>query len=209
MNHPTLTWRCSIGIVSVAMADYRRSCVAGGSFFLTIVTNYRRPILTAELGRRILRQAMLETRRERPFTIDAMVMLPDHLHTIWTLPKGDEDFSTRMRLIKGRFTHRYRESGGLEGGLSDSRRSKGERSIWQRRFWEHVVRDDGEYERICDYIHYNPVKHRQANCPHAWPYSSFHRFVRDGLYGPSWNCVCRGAMDAKRDFESVCRFAGE
>jgi putative transposase len=192
------------------MADYRRACVAGGSFFLTIVTNYRRAILTAELGRRLLRRALIETGRERPFTIDAMVMLPDHFHTVWTLPDGDADFSTRVRLVKGRFTHHYREAGGLEGGQSKSRRSKGERSTWQRRFWEHVVRDDEEYERICDYIHYNPVKHGQANCPHAWPYSSFHRFVRGGRYEPSWNCVCRGrAIEARRDFESVCRFAGE
>jgi len=114
-----------------------------------------------------------------PFTLDAIVILPDHLHAIWTLPPGDADYATRWRLIKAEFSR---------GGATTerSRRRKGERGIWQRRYWEHTLRDEGDYERHCDYIHFNPVKHRHVSAVRYWPYSLFQRFVESGVYPVEW-----------------------
>jgi putative transposase len=121
-------------------------------------------------------------RRRRPFTIEAIVILPDHLHCIWTLPSGDADFSSRWHDIKARFAAQISRG----ERLSARRLRKGERGIWQRRFWEHVIRDECDYERHVDYIHYNPVKHGQVTRVADWPYSSFHRYVERGIYNPEW-----------------------
>ena len=191
------------------MGEYRRGYAPGGTVFLTVETNFRRPILTSDLARPILRAALIETRCSRPFRIEAIVLLPDHLHMVWTLPDGDADYSTRAKLVKGRFTHNYLAAGGREGGRSRSRMAKRERSVWHRRFWEHVVRDEADFQRICDYVHYNPVKHRHASCPHAWAYSSFHRFVREAFYEANWNCVCDGRERQAVDFGDVAKLANE
>lgn len=191
------------------MPEYRRAIVDGGTFFLTVVTNFRRPLLTTDTARRLLRQAITATQRDHPFTLDAVVVLPDHWHCIWMLPPGDRDFSTRMRLVKGRFTRAFLAGGGTESGRSRSRRRQGERSVWQRRFWEHTVRDERAFERICDYIHYNPVKHGHAACPHAWAYSSFHRFVREGCYDAAWQCACDGRKAFVPWLDGVDKIAGE
>ncbi len=191
------------------MGEYRRGYVPGGTVFLTLVTNYRRPILVTDLARPILQAALIETRRRRPFGIDAIVLLPDHLHMVWTLPDDDPDLSRRVSQLKARFTHSYLAAGGLEGGRSRSRVAKRERGVWHRRFWEHVVRDVADLERICDYVHYNPVKHGHASCPHAWAYSSFGRFVGEGFYGAAWNCACAGQGRREMDFDHVAKFAGE
>ena len=116
------------------------------------------------------------------FTIDAIVILPDHLHCIWTLPPGDSEFSSRWHEIKARFSARVTR-GEL---LSARRRRKGERGIWQRRFWEHVVRDERDFERCADYIHWNPVEHGHARRPLDWPHSSLHRYVERGVYERDW-----------------------
>ena len=191
------------------MPEYRRAIVDGGTFFLTVATNFRRPLLASEVARSLLRDALRATQDERPFTIDAIVLLPDHWHCIWTLPARDTDFSTRMRLVKGRFTRAFLAAGGAEAGRSASRRRKGERSVWQRRFWEHTVRDDAAFERICDYIHYNPVKHGHMACPHAWAQSSFHRFVHERRYDASWQCVCDGRTPALLHLNDIAQVAGE
>lgn len=122
-------------------------------------------------------------RRDHPFVINAYVVLPDHLHMIWTLPETDCDFSTRWNLIKGNFSRRY---GGDGESLSASRQKKGEKTIWQRRFWEHLVRDQNDFNRLCDYIHYNPVKHGLAKSPAEWCHSSFNDFQDRGLYPEGW-----------------------
>ena len=129
-----------------------------------------------------LRTAFRETQRHHPFTIDAIVVLPDHLHTVWTLPEGDADFSTRWRLIKTSLSRK------LAGGesISSSRVGKGERGIWQRRYWEHTIRDEIDFSRHIDYVHINPVKHGLVKRVGDWPYSSFHRMVRDGIYPEDW-----------------------
>jgi len=132
--------------------------------------------------RRCVARAFASVRAQRPFTIDAAVILPDHLHCIWTLPDGDTDFSGRWHAIKSRFSRSLPK----EERLSARRIAKGERGIWQRRFWEHTIRDDEDFARHMDYIHYNPVKHGHARRVCDWPYSTFHRHVQHGVYAPDW-----------------------
>jgi putative transposase len=147
------------------MPEYRRAFAPGGTFFFTLVTARRRPILTTPHALSILKSAITVTKRDWPLTIDAIVVLPDHLHCIWTLPTGDSDFSTRWRLIKTRFTRQFLAGGGRETLRRPSQMRHGERGVWQRRSWEHMVRDDAEFEALCNYIHYNPVKHGLVCCP--------------------------------------------
>ena len=168
------------------MTDYRRWRVDGGTYFFTIVTEQRRPWLCDDLARACLRDAIRIVRQRRPFTIDAIVLLPDHLHTVWTLPIGDSDYSTCWKLIKRRFTSAYLKSGGTEAEVNASRQSKGERSVWQRRFFEHTVRDESDMKRCVDYVHVNPLKHGLIAKVIDWPWSSFHRYVRLGEYAPDW-----------------------
>ena len=122
--------------------------------------------------------------KKHPFNVDAMVLLPDHLHCLWTLPDNDQDFSTRWRLIKSQFTRDYEGKSKLIP--SRSRSSKKEQAVWQRRFWEHVIRDEDDYVRHLEYIHYNPVKHGFVDAPSEWPHSTFHRYVKNGLYPNDW-----------------------
>jgi putative transposase len=125
-------------------------------------------------------------RQRWPFRIEAMVLLPDHLHANWSLPRGDTNYPTRWAWIKKEFTKTWLAGGGREHPTSASRRENRRRGVWQRRYWEHTVQDDLDFERHCDYIHYNPVKHGLVACPADWPYSSFHRFVKRGAYPPHW-----------------------
>ncbi len=202
------------------MPTYIRAYIPGGTFFFTPVTYRRHPLFRQPAARRALREAIQHVRADRPFTIHAFALMPDHLHMVWTLPPGDADFSTRWRLIK-HFTTRHLGRVGLLGSRrvghdppynaeqSPSRQKKHERPVWQRRFWEHVVRDEGEFPRLCDYIHYNPVKHGYARCPHAWPYSSFRRFVHAKLYPADWCCMCKGPLPSKPDFSDIDDISGE
>src|SRR5215475_2606823 len=163
------------------MTDYRRNFIAGGSFFFTVNLAERRlSLLTSHIDE--LRSAIRETRKRHPFTIDAIVVLPDHLHAVWTLPEGDADFATRWRLIKSAFSRSLE----LDELVSASRASKGERGIWQRRYWEHTIRDEDDFGRHVDYIHINPVKHGLVTRVHDWPYSSFHLYVREGILPRDW-----------------------
>ena len=129
-----------------------------------------------------------------------MVLLPDHLHALWSLPEGDADFPTRFAVLKKSFTERWLRGGGWEGVVSDSRRRNRRRGVWQRRFWEHVIRDQEDLNQHLDYIHYNPVKHGLARCPHEWAYSTFGRWVKRGGYDPKWCCCCRGCEAKAPDF---------
>jgi putative transposase len=190
------------------MPEYRRAFAPGGTFFFTLVTARRRPILTTPAAREALRTALADAADQRPFTIDAIVLLPDHLHCIWTLPPGDADFSTRWRIIKSMATRRFLAAGGSEAYRSDSRARHSERGVWQRRLWEHTIRDEAAFAGLCDYIHYNPVRHGLVRCPHLWPYSSFARFVRDSRYERTWNCICDQPRPPS-DFGDVEAFVGE
>jgi len=163
------------------VTDYRRNFIAGGSFFFTVNLAERRFLLLTEYIDE-LRVAFREVRQRHPFTIDAMVVLPDHLHAVWTLPDGDADFSTRWRQVKSAFSRK------LPGGeaISSSRSAKGERGIWQRRYWEHTIRDENDFGCHIDYVHINPVKHGFVTRARDWPHSSFHRMVKLGMYPEDW-----------------------
>ncbi len=156
------------------MARYRRANADGACYFFTVVTERRQRILTEPDIRAALRDAIEKVRIKRPFQIDGWVLLPDHLHAIWTLPPGDADFSTRWRLIKARFSR------GLPvGALRASHVKRHERGIWQRRFWEHHIRDEADMAAHLRYCWWNPVKHGFVTQPEDWPYTSHHRDVVD------------------------------
>jgi putative transposase len=164
------------------MTSYRRNILPGASFFFTAnLADRRQRLLVDHID--LLRAAFREVRPRHAFTIDAIVVLPDHIHTIWTLPDGDADYALRWRQIKSAFS---RSLPRVEH-LSLSRSIKGERGIWQRRYWEHTLRDDDDFARHADYIHYNPVKHGHAPAVGAWPFSSFARMVRAGVYAQDWS----------------------
>lgn len=166
------------------MPRYIRAFVPGGTFFFTVaLLERRRRLLTENIA--VLRAAFAHVRGCHPFVIDAMVVLPDHLHCIWTLPPGDADFSTRWHGIKAMFA-RSMPTGER---LSDRRRAKGERGIWQRRFWEHTIRDERDFESHVDYIHFNPVKHGHVVRAADWPHSTFLEYVRRGVYALDWSAA--------------------
>jgi putative transposase len=156
--------------------------VPGATYFFTVALAERRgnDRLVRDIG--ALRDAFRQTRDAHPFRIDAIVVLPDHLHCLWTLPAGDDDFPLRWRLIKARFSRSLMAN----ERISPSRARKGERGIWQRRYWEHLIRDKDDFRRHADYIHYNPVRHNYVETARDWPYSSFRLWVRKGLYPVDW-----------------------
>jgi putative transposase len=168
------------------MSWYRRWYQAGGLYFFSLVTFHKRPFLTSESARRHLRNALLQTRQERPFDLKAIVLMPDHIHCLWKLPAGDDDFSTRRRLVKSRFTIGMLESGFRELERNESRRKRQEHALWQRRFWEHLIEDEEDWKRHLDYIHYNPVKHGHVSLPRDWKFSTFVRYVSLGEYELPW-----------------------
>ena len=168
------------------MSRYRRAAFAGSTYFFTVVAYRRRPILCDEPVRIALRNAIDAVRVTRPFEINAWVLLPDHLHCIWTLPDGDADFSTRWMMIKREVSLACRESYHRTDWMNASKQNHRESTIWQRRFWEHRIRDDEDFARHADYIHFNPVRHGLVQQAMEWPYSTIHRFVRDGVYPMDW-----------------------
>ncbi len=163
------------------MPDYRRNQVPGGTYFFTAnLLNRASDLLVARID--ALRAAVSTARAHAPFHIDSWVVLPDHMHCIWTLPPGDDDYAGRWRVLKKAFTKaippgEYRSSARLR---------RAERGIWQRRFWEHTIRDERDYAAHMDYVHFNPVKHGFANSAAGWRYSTFHRSVGFGLYPADW-----------------------
>lgn len=171
------------------MPDYRRSYVPGGTYFFTVVTHERRPIFQDPVAVGLLGDAMRHVREKHPFQTVAIVVLWDHLHCIWTLPPGDDGYSGRWRWIKKRFSQRLAAMGEQGGCLTPSRRIRRELVYWQRRFWEHTIRDESDLEAFANYIHYNPVKHGYTARAADWPWSTFHNFVRAGDYDQGWGTV--------------------
>ena len=166
------------------MREYIRSDTAGTSYFFTVVLQQRGTRwLTDHVP--LLRESIRTVRTRRPFAIDAMVVLPDHLHAVWTLPVDDADFSIRWKLIKRGFTRRLAQANLLDASTAQ-RRGSDERSLWQRRYWEHQIRDHDDFARHVDYIHFNPVKHGFVARAADWPYSSIQRYVRQGLLPADW-----------------------
>ena len=163
---------------------YRRTNIEGATYFFTVNTYNRNRFLCIPENVGLLREAFRYTMRQHPIQIDAIVLLPDHLHSIWTLPAGDHNYSMRWRLIKNYFSRHCQDK--YEGVVSRSRQLKRERAFWQRRFWEHTIRDNEDFIKHVEYIHYNPVKHGLVPAPKDWEYSSFHRYVKLGLYDEIW-----------------------
>lgn len=163
------------------MPEYRCNRIPGGTYFFTLNLLDRRARLLVE-HIDVLRDAVRTIRVRRPFHIDAWVVMPDHMHAVWTLPAGDSDYSGRWNAIKVAFSKMIPADQGVTG----LRTSKGERGIWQRRFWEHTIRDDADFRAHVDYVHINPFKHGLVERVQDWPYSSFHRHVARGVYAPDW-----------------------
>jgi putative transposase len=163
------------------MPNYRRAFIPGGCWFFTVnLLDRRRSLLVDEID--ALRRSTRRTQARYPFQIDAFVVLPDHIHAVWTLPPGDSDFSIRWRLIKTGFAKSIPKSELVNTVCL----ARGERGIWQRRFWEHLIRDEEDYRRHVEYCYINPVKHRLAGRVGDWPFSSFHRDVRAGIFPQDW-----------------------
>ncbi|AXQ29165.1 transposase [Solimonas sp. K1W22B-7] len=172
------------------MPRYTRAWVPGGTFFFTVaLLERRRALLTEHIA--TLRTAFKEVHGRRPFEIDAIVILPDHFHAVWTLPPDDADFSTRIQIIKSLFSRAIPAT----ERRSARRLAKQERGIWQRRFWEHAIRDENDLQRHVDYIHHNPVKHGHVARVRDWPHSSFHQYVAEGVYPIDWAGTVEVASD--------------
>jgi putative transposase len=167
------------------MPQYHRYYQKGGSYFFTVVTHQRQKILLNEDIRMALRDSINEVRETMPFTVEAWVLLPDHLHCIWTLPTGDDNYSLRWLLIKRGVSKRCTSYFDPKK-QSTSRKSRHESTLWQRRFWEHHVRDEQDFERCMNYVHINPVQHGYVKQVYDYPYSTFHRYVKLGTYERSW-----------------------
>ena len=166
------------------MTEYRRAYMPGASWFFTVNTAQRKGnrLLVKHID--ALRQAFRYIKEKYPYRLDAAVVLPDHLHCIWTLPPDDSDYSRRWSLLKGHFSRATKRN----ERISKSRQKRRERGVWQRRFWEHMVRDQEDFNRHVDYIHWNPVKHGWVKQVADWPHSSFHHYVARGIYSENWCC---------------------
>ena len=172
------------------MSEYRRLYQPGGSYFFTVVTHQRIKILSLPEHISRLKSSFAKVMEKHPYTMEAFVILPDHIHCLWRMPPSDSNYSIRWRLIKGYFSN----------GFNDPVNKRGEKEIWQRRFWEHLLRDDEDWRRHMDYIHYNPVKHGYVENPGDWPHSSFRQAVKDGLYAPDWGTEEPGSI-SRMDLE--------
>lgn len=161
--------------------QYRRNYVKGGTYFFTVnLLDRNKSLLVEHID--LLRESIRFVKSQRPFYIDAWVVLPDHLHAVLTLPDDDVDYSSRWREIKKRFSKSLPKT----EFLTQTRKRKSERGIWQRRFWEHTIRDDNDYWHHVNYVHFNPLKHGLVSQVADWPYSSFHRAVKQGIYANNW-----------------------
>ena len=164
---------------------YRRTAVAGASYFFTVVTYRRQPLFAEERAAEMLEEAQSSIQHRWPFILEAQVVLPDHLHALWTLPEGDLDYPTRWRLIKEHFTRAFAECHSLPA-RNASRRARGEQTVWQRRYWEHLIKDDRDFTAHLEYIHFNPVRHGLVSAPRDWPNSTFLDWVARGSYDLTW-----------------------
>ncbi len=177
------------------MPNYHRAFLTGGTFFFTLVTFRRRYIFDRQECRTILREVIDRVRSRHPFSVDAWVLMPDHMHCIWTLPEGDSDYSTRWSLIKSNFSKQTKTMLHNPEWITASKEKHRESTVWQRRFWEHMIRNDKDYQTHIDYIHYNPVKHGYVTQVKDWPFSTFHRYVAKGIYSDNWGCTIIPALN--------------
>ncbi|SUD91970.1 REP-associated tyrosine transposase [Psychrobacter phenylpyruvicus] len=163
------------------MRRYIRDNTYGGCYFITFVLQDRQSSLLTDYIAEF-RMAYRDTKKNYDFNLDAMVVLPDHVHMILTLPESSNNYSIIIASLKSQFSRRMNK----EESISQSRQKKRERGIWQRRFWEHRIRDDLDYQRHIEYIHFNPVKHGYVNSPKDWQYSTLRKFIDAGIYTQDW-----------------------
>lgn len=168
------------------MPNFRRYFVAGGTYFFTVVTYRREPFLCTKLARQILRNALRREQAKRPFEIVGIVLLPDHLHSMWSLPSGDDRYPIRWSAIKAEFTREWLTAGGSESTVTTAQKQEERRGVWQPRYFEHTIDDAEDFHQHMDYMHYNAVKHGYVSSPLEWRWSSFHRYVLTGDYEPDW-----------------------
>jgi len=172
---------------------YRRADIKGGTYFFTVnLAERNKTLLVDEIDK--LRNSINKVKKQHPFKLDAMVIMPEHLHALMTLPPGDNDYAMRWMLIKAGFSRQLPKG----ERVNQSRKTKGERGIWQRRHWEHLICDDNDFEKHVDYIHYNPVKHGYVKSMVDWPYSTFHDYVTKGIINASW--AGEGICDNNKSF---------
>jgi putative transposase len=168
------------------MPEYRRSRVPGGTYFFTIVTYNRRPLFTSRSNCQLFLNAWNTVQSRHPFESIASCLLTDHIHAIWKLPEGDDDYPMRWKEIKRIFTKEFNQVNHQGMARSLSQQIQGEATIFQRRYWEHTIRNEEDLTAHIDYVHINPLKHGLVNAVVEWPWSSFHRYVRTGIYPPGW-----------------------
>ncbi len=177
------------------MRSFRRLRLAGESYFFTVVTFERRPLFANASAITAFRDAQAQVASKHPFVIEAEAILPDHIHSVWSLPEDDAEYATRWMLIKSGTSRRLAQTVNLPP-VSESRRRKREVAVWQRRYWEHVIRDEKDFVRHVDYIHYNPVKHGLVENPEDWPYSTYQLFYDAGEYSSGWVSQYASISDA-------------
>jgi len=195
--------------ILVVMPEYRRFLQKGGIVFLTIVTYNRQNIFAKDQNINILRKSVAKIKAEMPFTILGAVILPNHLHFLWQLPLNDDNYSKRVGKIKVDFTKKIGQKNIPSEIISASRQKHREKNIWQRRFWEHTIKDELDFQQHLDYIHYNPVKHGFVSCPHFWRYSSFSMWVEKKFYDREWGCICENRKPHIPNFETIIHTIGE
>ena len=191
------------------MPKYRRDYLPEHPIFLTWVTYRRAPLLAKPDNISLLRQAVKQTQIEAHFNSIAAFVLPDRLHFIWILPSNDTHYSKRVGRIKVLFTRVLRGQNTQPADLTPSRRQHRESHVWQRRFWEHTLCREAELSHYVDYVHHNPVKHGLVRCPHVWPYSSFHDWVKRSHYPMNWACSCADERREMKGLFDVAKYAGE
>lgn len=170
------------------MPNYRRFFQPGGTYFFTLKTECNAPVFREPSAIQLLGSVIRATKERWPMDIVALVLLPDHLHSIWSLPSGDANYSARWGWLKKEFSRRYVAVGGTVQPTSRSRKQNRRLGVWQRRFWEHTIDDEEDFNHHFDYVHWNPVKHGYVTRPKDWPLSSFHRWVKAGVYDEAWGC---------------------
>jgi putative transposase len=180
------------------MPEYRRVFIEGGTYAFTVVTHRRQPLFNDPVSREILFNSIQRIQYLYPFEQIAYCLLPDHIHCIWTLPAGDSDYPIRWKLIKCKFSRLYQDIYGPRPSLNRSKIKRGEVAIWQRRFWEHTIKDDNDLYNHINYIHFNPIKHGFVDNPHNWEWSSYIKYELEGYYPDPWHEFSK--IDDKRDY---------
>jgi putative transposase len=168
------------------MPEYRRSRVQGGTYFFTLVTYNRRPLFASKSNCELLVRVWNDVRSRHPFESVAACILPDHIHAIWTLPEGDDDYPMRWKEIKRLLTQEYKRENVDGMPRTKSQQTQGEATLWHRRYWEHTICDQDDLNAHIDYVHINPLKHGLVSMVKDWPWSSFHRYVKAGVYPDDW-----------------------